>query len=525
MAAGIGCSSNGSPLVECCDCDRNGPGSSSVVGTKRRLAGSPLLRLSCVGLAVFVVGILSIAPALATPPTPAAPEAIPSTQPETTEESGGFLDGLSRSSYLLGDMWGLRPLLSKGGVSLAISETSELLGNITGGVRQGADYDGLTQMDLQVDTQRALNFYGGTFNVSGLQIHGRSLSADNLDTLQTASGIEADRSTRLWELWYQQKFLEEDRLDVKVGQQSLDQEFMVSQEALLFVNTMFGWPMVPSADLPGGGPAYPLSALGVRARWRPTDSLTFLVGVFNGSPVSNNVGDPQQQNPSGTSFPLNGGALVIAEMQYAYPALGAMVYSDESQPLSGTYRLGAWYDSESFADQRFDNTGLPLADPASTGVPATHSGDYGIYGVVDQMIWHSEDDPDHALYIFARAMGTPQDDRNLIDFSLNLGLTLHDPIPQRDDDSLGIGMGLAKVSNRASDADRDVGAFTGSYFPVRSTETFVEVTYQYQFTPWCQLQPDFQYVFNPGAGILNPTSPGSRIKNEAVIGMRIIILF
>jgi porin len=113
----------------------------------------------------------------------------------------------------------------------------------------------------------------------------------------------------------------------------------------------------------------------------------------------------------------------------------------------------------------------------------------------------------------------------LIDFSLNLGLTLHDPIPQRDDDTFGIGMGLAKVSNRASDADRDVGAFTGSYFPVRSTETFVELTYQSQFTPWCQLQPDFQYVFNPGAGILNPTSPGSRVKNEAVLGMRIIILF
>jgi porin len=139
-------------------------------------------------------------------------------------------------------------------------------------------------MILQVDTQRAFNVHGGTFNVSGLQIHGRNLSADNLGTLQTASGIEADRSTRLWELWYQQKFLDEDRLDVKIGQQSLDQEFMVSQNALLFVNTMFGWPMVPSADLPGGGPAYPLSALGVRARLRPTDSLTFLAGVFNGSP-------------------------------------------------------------------------------------------------------------------------------------------------------------------------------------------------------------------------------------------------
>ena len=51
---------------------------------------------------------------------------------------------------------------------------------------------------------------------------------------------------------------------------------------------MFGWPMLPSADLPGGGPAYPLSALGVRVRARPIDPLTFLVGVFNGSPVRDN---------------------------------------------------------------------------------------------------------------------------------------------------------------------------------------------------------------------------------------------
>ena len=57
-----------------------------------------------------------------------------------------------------------------------------------------------------------------------------------------------------------------DQVDIKVGQQSLDQEFMVTQNGSYFVNTMFGWPMLPSADMPGGGPAYPLSALGVRAR-------------------------------------------------------------------------------------------------------------------------------------------------------------------------------------------------------------------------------------------------------------------
>ena len=99
-------------------------------------------------------------------------------------------------------MWGLRPFLSKYGTSLTILETSEVLGNVSGGAKQGFDYDGLTQGILQLDTQRAFHWYGGTFNVSALQIHGDNLSAKNLLTLQTASGIEADRATRLgsWQL-------------------------------------------------------------------------------------------------------------------------------------------------------------------------------------------------------------------------------------------------------------------------------------------------------------------------------------
>jgi porin len=53
----------------------------------------------------------------------------------------------------------------------------------------------------------------------------------------------------------------------------------------------------------------------------------------------------------------------------------------------------------------------------------------------------------------------------------------------------------------------------------------VELTYQYQLTPWCQLQPDFQYVFNPGGGILNPNAPAQKVGDEAVLGMRVNILF
>lgn len=468
---------------------------------------------------------LMMATAEAAPPPLLVPGAAENLQPAPQQGFNpfGFMTGISRSSNLLGDVWGLRPLLSRYGISFALSETSEVLGNLTGGVRQGFEYDGLTQMAVQLDTQQAFGWYGGTARASALQIHGRNLSADNLLTLQTASGIEADPGARLWELWYQQKFLEEDRADVKIGQMSLDQEFIVSQNALLFVNTMFGWPLVPSADLPGGGPAYPLSALGVRLRVRPTDSLTGLLAVTNGNPAPNNIGDPQQQNPSGTSFPLNGGALVIGELQYAYPALGSMVTSAQEQIRPVTFKIGFWYDSEEFVDLLFDDTGLSLANPLSGGMPLTHHGNYSLYGVVDQMIWQSP--TGSTLNLFTRAMGTPQADRNPVIFSLNAGLTLHGPLPTRSDDTAGLGMGYGRVSGSTAILNQQTAFFTSTFVPMQTGETFLELTYQYQLTPAVQLQPDFQYVFNPGAGIANPDNPSQTINNEAVIGLRVNLTF
>jgi porin len=477
------------------------------------------------------IAVAGVQSALAAPPAIQIPaeDAFEPGQGGSSAGPFGFLNGISRSGYMLGDMWGLRSTLAQYGISIALQETSEVLGNVTGGSNRGADYDGLTQMALQLDTNRAFGWYGGTFNVSALQIHGRNLSADNLLTIQTASGIEADRATRLWELWYQQKFLEEDRLDIKVGQQSLDQEFMVNANGAYLINTMFGWATVPSYDFPGGGPAYPLSALGVRARYRPIDSVTILTGVFNGSPSPSGgvccSGDPQQQNPSGTSFPLNGGVLLIAEAQYSYPSLGTMLYANQSEPLSRVYKVGAWYNSENFADQQFDNMGVSLANPASNGMPLAHHGNYGFYATADQMVWIDPTESDRNINVFGRVLWAPQADRNLITFSMNAGVTFHEPFLHRDDDTFAIGMGYAKVSSAAAGLDQATAAFGGTFTPTRGGETYIEVSYQYQLAPWWQLQPDLQYVFNPGGGVANPNNPTQRVGDEFVLGLRTNILF
>jgi porin len=480
--------------------------------------------------AVAAALALAIAGSVAAAPPPIA--APPSQQPGEGEGQApsGLLSDLNRTNFLLGDLFGLRTELSKFGISLAIQETSEVLGNVTGGVRQGADYDGLTQIVAQMDTQRAFGWHGGLLNVSALDVHGRDLSADDLDNLQTVSGIDADRGARLWELWYDQKLLSEDRLSIRIGQQSADQEFIVNANGSYFLNTMFGWPMVPSADLPGGGPAYPLSALGVRFKYRPINPVNILVGVFSGSPAPTSVGDPQKADASGLSFPLNRGVLVITELQVTYPAIGSMVYPGQGAPLGHTWRIGAWYDSESFDDLRFDTAGLSLASPDANGMPAPHRADWSVYAIDDQMIWRKADNPNRSVSIFARVMGAPEADRNLVTFSFDGGIVYHDPIPNRPDDTVGLGVGYAKVSSQEVGLAGDTSAILaqtqpGLYRGVPTGETFVELTYQYQVRPWWQLQPDLQVVFNPAGGVPNPNQPAARIKDEAVLGLRTNVLF
>ncbi len=440
----------------------------------------------------------------------------------------GFTTNLWTRSTLLGDAGGLRSALWNYGITFGIQDTNEVMGNVSGGIQRGAVYDGLTLMSIGLDTQRAFGWEGGTFNISALNIRGRSLSADNLLNLQTVSGISAAATTRLWEAWFQQSFFD-GKVDVKLGQQSVDQEFMTSQGSSLFINTMMGWPMIPSADLYAGGPAYPLSSLGVRLRAQPGGGFTVLGGVFQDNPPGGPFADDGQLRGStrwGGNFNLRTGALVIGEIQYALnqPSAGDMDTGAGSGGLPGTYKLGFWYDSAPFPSQSVDNTGLSLADPASNGVPLMLRNNFSIYGVMDQMVWRPAEDSPRSLNVFARLMGAPGD-RNLINFSVNAGVTLKAPLPNRDDDTFGVGFGVARVSNGARSFDAASAAFSGTPVPIRSSETFIEVTYQVSIAPWWQMQPDFQFVFNPGGGILNPNNPAQKVGNEAVFALRNVITF
>nr|WP_294554914.1 carbohydrate porin [uncultured Rhodopila sp.] len=446
---------------------------------------------------------------------PGAPE-MRAQQPLEPHAQATADGSLWQRDRLFGDPGGFRSKLQDAGFTITLQETSEVLGNVTGDAT-GAVYEGATLAALQIDTAKAIGLPGGTFRVSMFQIHGQGLSDGTIGNLNTVSNIEAAPGSRLFDLWYEQAMFG-GAVSLRLGQQAADEEFQVSTYGGVFINASFGWPTLAAEALPGGGPAYPLAALGGRLKVQPRDDLAILVGVYSGSPAPDGQNDPQLRNASGTSFVLDQGVFVIGEVQYAINA------GDKAAGLPGAYKLGAWYNSNAFPDQRYGADGLLLADPASSGVPLSHSGNYSVYAVADQMVWREPGTSDRGIGVFARVTGS-SGDRNPVSAFFNAGATWKGAIPGREDDTIGLGIGVARISDNARAADSDVAHFSGAAYPQRARETVLELTYQAAVTPWLTLQPDFQYIFNPGGGSPNVSNPARKQADAAVLGLRGVVVF
>ena len=429
-------------------------------------------------------------------------------------------DSLFDQQTLTGNWGGLRKTLKDAGIDLSVNDTSEMLSNPVGGIKQATIYQGLLATTLTLDLEKLVNWPGASVYAEGYQISGRGLSRNAVGNLLAVSTIEALPSTRLLDLWFQQELLER-KASLRVGQIALDDEFYISQYSANFINSTFGCPDLLSIDLPSGGPCYPFAAPGVRLRAAPTAGLTISAAVFNGNPATPGPGDPQVRNSSGTNFLIGeGGVFAIAELAYSFD-----VQPDLPSPL-GDVKLGGWYHSADFPDLRHDTLGRSLADPTSNGIAATHRGNFGPYLILDKMLWQSPDAVTRGLAGFLRVGGAPGD-RNLLSLEVDAGLTYKGIFPERELDLLGVAASYARIGNAGRRLDRDEILFTGIERPTRDYETVLELTYQARIAPWWVLQPDLQLIFHPGGQIPVPLpSPAARpIPNALVLGVRSAITF
>lgn len=413
--------------------------------------------------------------------------------------------GILQRGQATGDWYGLRRKLSEGGVDLSLRYIGEALGDVSGGSGRGWAYDGLLEMELDLDLHALLGWTGASLHATGYQIHGRSVTADHVGNLMTISNIEASPASRLSTLWLQQDLLD-GRLALRAGRLAADTEFLLSPAASEFINSTFGWYTLGALDVPSGGPVYPLAAPGALVRVSATKKLSLLAAAF--------AGDPHPGDPSGTRFGLGGGVFAVgeAQLQIGWP----------DRP--GVVKLGGWYHDGHFPDLRLDQSGGPLAAPASSGVPRQHRGNYGIYGLVDQTVWREPGTKDQGVRLFLRAGGAPAD-RNLVDFYVDGGLTWTGLIPGRPRDKLGLAAAYSGIGSAARDHDRDLRSLAGTNTPLRSYEALLELTYVANLTPWWSIQPDLQVVLNPGGGAPRSGASDRTIPDALVVGVRTTISF
>ena len=464
--------------------------------------------------ALLLVGICAIG----WPRTDAAAQETPAAGSGTPQDQEAVADEEGALSTSIPALAAVKKALKDRGISPQVFYTGEGLGNATGGVRRGAVYEGLLDVGFDADMDRIAGLKGGTIHVNAFQIHGRGLSEYNLDNLATISGIEAYRSTRLYEAFYDQKFLG-DKLSIRAGNLAEESDFFVSELAGIYVNGTFGWPTIWASNLPSGGASYPIATPGVRIKYGPDEATTYLIGIYDGDPAGVGYGgDAQRADPHGTSFRVSDPPLVMAEAQYRYGQ------DKDPTALAGTVRLGGYYQFGRYTTAHFASGDTFLDDAVATPRGKSYDGNYALYGIVDQMVYRMPggDDPKKGIGVFARVGGSPAD-RNYIDFYVDAGVNFAGVWSRRPNDVFGLAVSYSRVSPYVSGLD-GVLAASGSVTPIRTAETVLELTYQAQIVPGFVIQPDVQYIFRPGGGIRDPNT-GAQVRNAAVFGVRTSIKF
>src|SRR3954468_3349169 len=144
------------------------------------------------------------------------------------------------------------------GIKFAATYISEVLGNPTGGLQQGATFEGRLNLAVDLDFERLAGWKGLTAHGNIFAIHGDGLSRSNLRNFFVVSGIEALPTVRLYEAYLEQKFFD-DKWSIPAAQLAAESEFIASNSTDVFPNASLGWPPITSINLPPGGPSPPLA--------------------------------------------------------------------------------------------------------------------------------------------------------------------------------------------------------------------------------------------------------------------------
>lgn len=348
------------------------------------------------------------------------------------------------------------------GINLNFSYTSELAGNLMGGIKTGVGYLGQINLGTRVNTHAVGLWKGGEFHLQIQNSHGENPSTSLVGDCQIFSNIENGNFTYLYELEYSQVF---GRLWLNVGIIDLNSEFIVCEEGQQLINSSFGVIPTISGNIPLS--IFPKNSLGVMGAYHFTDKLLLQAALIDGNPGI------LEDDPYNIRHHLS-------KAEGYYCASEIIVYSGKSN-----FKLGGYYHSGNFVDV-IDST------------MSLHNNS-GLYFITNQHLFQSPSGKRLTAFL---QMGYAPTTRNSFDYYLGTGCNLYSPF-NRKNDEVGIAIAYLGVC-------RD-------YYQLykQSTdrfETAIEMDYHLSINDRIALQPNLQYIINPGMN--------KNLENSLVITLR-----
>jgi len=332
-------------------------------------------------------------------------------------------------------------------ISIGASYITDVIGVAHGGKQRGVVWLGRADATASVDGG-AIGLDGVTLFVDVMGVQKPDFSGRFVGDAQTVSNVQANSAIRPYEAWIGVPVTA--TLYAKAGLIDLNSEFDVQSVGGIFLNSSFG--IGPDFSQTGvNGPSiFPAPATAGMVRYTG-GRWTARLGVFDA--VAGSTADPRR---SVLRLPGIRGALIVAE-------------ADRRIGDHAEVQLGLWHYTTRFAS-------LDPAFPArgtSQGGYAQIEGDVASRG-------------DTTLSAWAR-IGTASDRVNQIGLYLGGGAVL-----RRGRNTLGIGIAHARLGDPAR-----LGALAAQG-PADRAETTIELTFEHRLLPGVIVQPDVQYVFNPG---------------------------
>ena len=372
-------------------------------------------------------------------PSAAKPEESPK-----AEEEKPFADKLT------GGWCGQRAKLLEKGIDIEVSLEGAATWNLIGGKHQNGwpacEY--LFDARMTVKSEPLFHYPGGIFFIDFESHHGQSPSVRYVGSFVPIVTIEAPAFVELYALWYKQVF-GKDLFWILVGKSDAYDNFTHTAHSLQFLNNNYS--TLPTILF---FPTYPNPAMSVVGSINFPKGISFTLGLFDGS-LANRVKTGKRGVFGEFFHDLPHHAFLIGELGFSWTG-----------KYTGRLAFGGWGSTARF--RKFGD--------------ATQRGTSGPYMTIDQIVYKTE--KEEVAFVFIGGLANPV--VSAIRSAFATGLVWKGAFAPRPQDTLGIG-----VSGNFF-TDEPAAGFTRRY------ETYYEVYYQWQVTPWAFLEPDFQYVVNPG---------------------------